>query len=279
MVYIRSKKVKGDQYLYLVKSVWDSKRNTSKQEIVKYLGKSSKIVKDDIPIDYRNDPKILSFLAAHNPEDIKKREIATEKTKEQLYQKFSKGDLHGSIHLYENYTKLFKMSDFFDKILKPVMYKIGEDWASGKISVATEHVSSNVAQSLVKIILNQKSTLGKKRKILICVPTGEEHRIGCDVMETYLSGNGFRVLNIGASAPTESILRFIEEQKPDVVFVSITLEDNIRPGQRLVNKIKDQYDIPVFVGGYAINTSEPKFNAKIIKNPKLEELPKIIKTA
>jgi len=40
MVYIRAKKVKADQYLYLVKSVWDSKKSTSKQEIVKYLGKA-----------------------------------------------------------------------------------------------------------------------------------------------------------------------------------------------------------------------------------------------
>ena len=49
MVYIRAKKVKSDQYLYLVKSVWDSKKSTSKQEIVKYLGKASEVVKDDIP--------------------------------------------------------------------------------------------------------------------------------------------------------------------------------------------------------------------------------------
>ncbi|MBT3685501.1 MAG: histidine kinase, partial [Nitrosopumilus sp.] len=47
MVYIRFKKVKSEQYLYLVKSVWDSKKKTSKQEIIKYLGKASLVVKDD----------------------------------------------------------------------------------------------------------------------------------------------------------------------------------------------------------------------------------------
>ena len=50
MVYIRTKKVKSDQYLYLVKSIWDSKKYTSKQEIVKYLGKASEVVNDDIPV-------------------------------------------------------------------------------------------------------------------------------------------------------------------------------------------------------------------------------------
>ena len=62
MVYIRAKKIKSDQYLYLVKSVWDSKKNSSKQEIVKYLGKASDVIKDDIPIEYRSDSKILSTI-------------------------------------------------------------------------------------------------------------------------------------------------------------------------------------------------------------------------
>ena len=87
MVYIRAKKVKSDQYLYLVKSVWDSKKSTSKQEIVKYLGKASEVVKDDIPTEFRNDAKILSVLASYNPEDIQKREDATKKSKQQLFKK------------------------------------------------------------------------------------------------------------------------------------------------------------------------------------------------
>ena len=69
--------MKSDQYLYLVKSIWDSKRSTSKQEIVKYLGKASDVIKDDIPLEFRNDAKILSVLASYNPEDIQKREDAT----------------------------------------------------------------------------------------------------------------------------------------------------------------------------------------------------------
>ena len=109
MVYLRAKKVKSDQYLYLVKSVWDSKRNTSKQEIVKYLGKATEIVKDDIPVDYRNDPKILSGLAKYNPKDIKKREDASKKSKQQLNKKLIEGDIQASLKIYEDYIKIFNV--------------------------------------------------------------------------------------------------------------------------------------------------------------------------
>ena len=167
MVYIRAKKVKSDNYLYLVKSVWDSKKNTSKQEIVKYLGKASEVVKDDIPLDYRNDPKILAVLASHNPKDISKREESTKKSKQMLYKKLTEGDIKSSVKIYEEYMKIFSPGDFFDKILRPVMYKIGEDWADNTISIATEHVASNVAQTLVKIIMDKVTGNANKKKILI----------------------------------------------------------------------------------------------------------------
>jgi methanogenic corrinoid protein MtbC1 len=251
VVYLRAKKVKSDQYLYLVRSVWDSKRNTSKQEIVKYLGKAEDIVRDDIPVDYRNDPKILSGLAKYNPKDIKKREDVSKKSKQQLFKKLTDGDIQTSLKIYDDYIKIFN----------------GDDWATGRISIATEHVASNVAQTLVKIIMDQVTGNASKKKILICVPLGEEHHLGCDVLETFLSIKGFKVYNMSTSMPTESILSFINNNKPDVVFLSITLEDNLSAGQRLVRKIKDQFNIPIFIGGFAMQAEKiPKFDATIISD-------------
>lgn len=280
MVYIRAKKVKSDQYLYLVKSVWDSKKSTSKQEIVKYLGKASNVVKDDIPTEYRNNPKVLSVLASYSPKDIKKREDATKKSKKQLYKKLTEGNIEDCVKIYEDYVKIFSTPDFFDKILKPVMYDIGEYWATNKISIATEHVASNIAQTLVKILMDRVSSTGTKKKIMICVPLGEEHHLGCDVLETYLSIKGFKVYNMGTTLPTESIISFIENNKPDIVFVSITLPDNLSAGQRLVRKIKESYNIPILIGGYATMAEKiPKFDGKIISDVSLEQIPKIIRTA
>jgi MerR family transcriptional regulator, light-induced transcriptional regulator len=280
MVYIRAKKVKSGEYLYLVKSVWDAKKNTSKQEIIKYLGKASEVVKDDIPTSYRNDLKILSVLASHNSTDIKKREEATKKSKQQLYNKLTEGDIESTVKIYETYTKIFDVADFFDRILKPVMHKIGNDWANDRISIATEHVASNIAQTLVKIIMDRITGIANKKKILICVPVGEEHHLGCDVLETYLSIKGFKVYNMATSIPTEDILNFIKSNKPDIILVSITLRDNIPAGQRLVKKIKEQYDIPILTGGFALQSEKiPKFEAQVVSDITLKEIPKILKKA
>lgn len=277
MVYLRAKTIKSEQYLYLVKSVWDSKKNTSKQQTIKYLGKASLVVSDDIPIDYRNDTKILSGLTKYIPKDIEKRNNALEKIKKKLYKKITQGDIQESLKIYEEFIKIFNIVDFFDKILKPVMSKVGSDWENGTISVGVEHVASNIAQTLVKGIMEQANGRTTKKKILICVPVGEEHHLGCDVLETYLSMNGFKVFNMSTSAPTESILNFIDDNNPDMILLSITISDNLKSGQRLVRKIKQEFDIPIFVGGLAVQGKNiPKFDGEIIDDLSLYGIKKKI---
>lgn len=279
MVYVRAKTVKGDKYLYLVKSKWDSKKNTSRQEIIKYLGKASQVKLNDVPEDYRKDPKILSFLTTHSGENVEKNQKLIDKVKKELFNGLTKGDLDSCLDIFESFEQTNTLNVFYDYILKPVMYKIGDLWESNKLSVATEHVSSNIAKELVSIITERNSVIKKKDKILVCTPSGEEHNLGCSVIQSFLQSKGYHVYNISPSAPTESVLSFINDKKPQAVIVSITLEDNIKSGQRLVSKIISQYKVPVLVGGQAVEGKDYKFDCEIIQNQPLEKIPRIIKQA
>lgn len=276
MVYLRTKTVKGERYLYLVKSVWDPKKNTSRQETIKYLGKSSQVTKQDIPLEYRNDPKVVAFLASDDAMDLDKRGEMLAKLQDQLFKMFMKGDLEGALVLYSDYRLTSGTTNFFERILTPVMYKIGELWAKNKISIADEHVCSNIANSLVRIIFSKNEKAPTKKKVLICTPEGEHHNLGPSILESHLSCSGFRVFNLAPSEPHESIVRFIESSKPDAILVSITLTDNIKPGQRLIRKIKEKFDIPIFVGGQAVKDQNVSLDAQIIRESSLKNLPKLI---
>ena len=187
MVYIRSKKVKGIDYAYLVKSVWDPNKNTSRQQAIKYLGKATNITIESIPEDYRHDPKIITFMASYASKDKRKKEALLLQLKEEFFKTLSKGDVSGTIKIYEKYTKFYNLIDFYDNLLKPVMYEVGQLWAEDKIDIATEHVCSNTAHSLVDIINKQNLKVHRhKAKILICTPSGELHNLGCKVIESFL---------------------------------------------------------------------------------------------
>ena len=279
MVYLRKKKVKGVDYLYLVKSVWDKKRKTSKQITIKYLGESKSVTRDDIPIEFRDDPKINSFLLENTPKDRKNREEILKKLQVQLFSSMAEGDLKESIRIYESFVNKSAIEEFYEKILNPTMEKIGSMWADGRLSIATEHISSNTAQSLIKIISeNHKRSTLDKGKVIITTPVGEEHCLSCNMIESLLLSKGFTTFNLSPSTPANSLVEFIKTIHPTAILISITLDDNIKAGQRLTKKIYDQYKrLPVYVGGQALNGKKSKFNATIIEsNTALEQIPKIL---
>ena len=279
MVYLRKKKVKGVDYLYLVKSLWDKERKTSKQITIKYLGESRSVTRDDIPIEFRDDPKINSFLLENTPKDSKSREEIMKRFQAQLFSSMTEGDLKESIRIYKSFVNKSSIEEFYEKILNPTMEKIGSMWADGRLSIATEHISSNIAQSLIKIISeNHKRSTLDRGKVIITTPVGEEHCLSCNMIESFLLSKGFTTFNLSPSTPANSLVEFIKSIHPTAILISITLDDNIKAGQRLTKKIYDQYKrLPVYVGGQALNGKKSKFNATIIEpNIALEQIPKIL---
>ena len=279
-MYLRKKKVRNVEYLYLVKSEWDKVKKTSKQKTIKYLGDSSTVNRDDIPVEYRNDPKINAYLIENTPKDFKRRQAIINKFQAQFFSSLTEGVLKDSIQLYESFVGQSTIEKFYEKIMNPVMAKIGDMWSAGKLSIATEHVASNVAQSLVKIISdNHKKNKLDRGKIIITTPVGEDHCIACNVLESLLLSKGFTIFNLSPSTPAESLIQFIKTVHPTAILISITLEDNIKSGQRLAKKIHNTYKkLPIFIGGQAfLNNTRSKFDAILIENTRqLEQIPRIL---
>ena len=288
MVYIRNKQVKGINYAYLVQSIWDSHRNMSRQQIIKYLGNASRVTIEDIPEEYRSDSKILAFITAFSSYQEKNR-ILVSKIQEEMFTFLTDCNIGGLIGLYEKYSKLFGLTEFYDKLLKPVMYRIGDLWEQEKLDVATEHASTNTAISLIKVI-NERITarirmsgISSQNKTVICTPDGELHGLACNMIESLLLSKGFKVYNISTSIPTEYIMDFMRDLQPDIIFISITLAENIKPAERLIQKIHQKYNnrLPIIVGGSAFNmidqNQENRINAFLMKNASFDDIMNLVK--
>jgi methanogenic corrinoid protein MtbC1 len=288
LVYIRRKKVKGIDYAYLVKSIWDHANRTSRQETVKYLGKVSRVTQEMVPIEYRNDPAIISFITRYSTVNLKKNDSLTKKLSLDLFKMLSAGDLQSLVKIYDKYANLFGMIQFYDNLLKPVMYKIGQQWAEGKLDVATEHVCVNTANALVKTIderrLIRVTTRHKKGTIFICTPNGEQHNLACNIIESVLLSMGYRVYNASPSLPADSVINSLNHILPDAILISLTLTDHIQTTRNLVRKIRTKFPLLlIFVGGIAFNdpskASDSSFaNAYVIRNMILADAMKLIKS-
>ena len=256
LVFIRDKKVKGHSYAYLVRNVWDSKNGRVKQDIVKYLGRSSKVALEDIPKEFQKDPNVVTFIACHSS-DAEKMEFTM---KEKMLELLIRNDTNSLLDIFERYSQFYGLLKFYERLLAPVMYLVGELWKAGKLDVATEHVCSNAAHTLVKII-NERGSRNpvsnrKALKVLICTPEGEYHSIGCMVIESFLISKGHSVSNIAPSVPSDAIIAFADKFNPDLIMISITLGDNIGAATKLINKIlESRISVPpILVGGIGIES-------------------------
>jgi len=286
MAFIRIKKVKGLDYYFLVKSQWDPDRKDSKQKIIKYLGKASNVTINDIPPEFRNNPRILSTLAA-NQEVQNEKSLINRELRELVFDSLRQGDIDKIMNIVEKYKKQESLFEFYDSILKPVMVEVGDLWIQNKLDIGTEHVCSNIASRIINMINKLHNELRlKKEIILICTPEGEMHNLGCNVIESVLLEKGFKVSNISPSVPSDSIIEYISDNNPSLVLVSISHRDNLGSGIRLLQKISSYFNVPVLMGGVALNNiSEDKKsfiestspNVKVIPDCTLETFLQIVK--
>ena len=270
MVFIRDKKIKGNSYAYLVRNIWNNKNGKVRQEIVKYLGRSSKVTLEDIPLEYQKDPNIISFIACHSS-DAEKMELTM---KEQMLELLMRNDIRSLVDIFERYLHFFGLVRFYESLLAPVMYNVGELWQAGRLNVATEHICSNAAHTLVKIINERVSRNPKENrkspKILICTPEGEYHSLGCMVIESFLRSKGYSVSNIAPSVPSDSVIDFASKYDPDLIMISLTLPDNIGAANKLINKIlESKLDVSrILVGGIGIESIKTKNQKNDLKKVK-----------
>ena len=260
MVYIRIKQVKNIGYAYLVESKWNKEKHTSRQIIKQYLGPVSQININKIPKEYRSKSSIIKFLAKRNL-DFSKSTKLNESLQENLMEKLKLYKINELIKIYHDYTKsVYTSLDFYEKILIPVLYKIGDQWENGEIDVATEHVCSNAVNTLIDLI-NQNNTkkISKSyrdtKSIVLCTPEGELHSIGCKIIESLLLEKGYEVFNITSPLPTNSIESYLDNIKLGLLLISVTLDENLDSVIRFIKEIRNSCNIPIIVGGNAIKSA------------------------
>ena len=254
MVFIRVKKVKGFDYYYLVKSQWDSKKKISTQHTIKYLGKAADVTIDSIPLEYKDNPRILSLIASVSHEHENKV-IITATLKKKVFEALKDGEIEKIVDVAGKYKEQASLAEFYDDILRPVLYDVGHLWQENKLDIGMEHVCSNTANKTIHKITDSIKPNDKMENIIICTPDGELHNIACNILESLLIERGFQVNNVSPSIPTDSMINYINETKPLMILISVTLKDSIGSAVRLIKKISSAFSIPILVGGLAINHS------------------------
>jgi methanogenic corrinoid protein MtbC1 len=153
------------------------------------------------------------------------------------------GLLEKGITLYDLYIRLFQRS----------MYQVGELWEQNRISVAVEHLATAITESLLTLVyplIFSAEHVGRKA-VISCV-AGEYHQLGGKMAADVFELNGWDGYFLGANTPPEELLKLIQEKRPDVLGLSLSLYFNLDSLCRLLEMVRGSFrDLPVLVGGQA----------------------------
>jgi methanogenic corrinoid protein MtbC1 len=106
-------------------------------------------------------------------------------------------------------------------VLQPALYEIGRCWAVGNFSIADEHSATAVTQSVLGMLGPRMRTAPKDGRLAVVSGSPEErHALGVQMVADFLEGDGWEVLNLGASTPAHDLARMVDLERPDVVALS-----------------------------------------------------------
>lgn len=128
-----------------------------------------------------------------------------------------------------------------DGLVQPAMAEVGNRWEEGEVSVADEHLATAtmqtvVAQALADLPLDARPE-GGGTLLAACVE-GNDHALGLRVLSDAFELAGWRTRCLGADIPTDALVSMVERWRPDVLALSVSLEEQVPAAREVVDRVR-----------------------------------------
>ena len=178
---------------------------------------------------------------------------------ESLSEQFGIALLHGDVREAEAVARdaLAASLDermLYERVVAPAMHRIGELWAEGEISVAQEHLATEIANQALVVAhsLQQAAERRAGARMMLAAVEGERHVMGLDMAAKLLDSAGYDVLSLGADVPTDALADIVEAHEPSLFALSATMPEAGRRLPQAVAAINEaRSSVGVIVGGAA----------------------------
>lgn len=187
--------------------------------------------------------------------------LATVGTPDELAERFLEhalaGDADSARHTILEASNLgMPLSILLTDVIEPALHELGDEWEQGAVSVAQEKEVSGIASELIAELAprhtdRQQDSLGSV--VAACV-AGEEHELSLRIITTLLRSRNVDVHFLGTSVDPVFLLDSIRLRQPDLVLLSITLDEHLSSLGSVVDALYEAGEsTPLIAGGQAVN--------------------------
>jgi len=114
-----------------------------------------------------------------------------------------------------------------DEIIAPALWLVGRLWARGEISVADEHLATEISLRVLALQREVTRTVKDRsgRTALLAAPAGEQHTVALQMIANLLRDAGYTVLMLGPDVPPDALAEAACRHEPEVICMTATMPD------------------------------------------------------
>lgn len=175
---------------------------------------------------------------------------------ERYLQAVLKPDSRAALEAAEAYiNSSVEIATWWEHVIRPTLYEIGDLWAQGEISVGQEHLATAITQRVMAHyypqILEQPR---QKGRVVVTSSPGELHEIGGRILADLLELHGWDTYYTGANTPSESVVTLLNQHQACCLCISTTLAASLPSVSALISEVRAAQLNPapkILVGGQA----------------------------
>ncbi len=141
------------------------------------------------------------------------------------------------------------------QVIGPALHFIGDEWESGRLAVADEHLAAAIAERALAMVFEAMKIDSPEPRgcVVLAAVQGERHVLGLRMTSDALSAAGFEVVYLGADVGEDALLYAVERHRPQAVCLSSTLPAGARTLVASARRLRSRHpDIQVLAGGPAV---------------------------
>jgi len=215
----------------------------------------------DVSLEYLlsgDNPSIISNLPGASLEAPDFHQIQIKFLEALLNNKY----FEAAARVKESMTVNTEILELYEHVFEPTLKAVGDLWELGKLSIAEEHIISDLIDRLLMSLSESKYATQHQPKpfsVAFMLPGAEMHQFPLKITAELFKDEGWSIFYIGKSIPFFSLKNFFQNSKIHVLVLSITLKEHLNSCESLIKMIKElpsEHRPLILVGGHAIDNEK-----------------------
>jgi MerR family transcriptional regulator, light-induced transcriptional regulator len=151
---------------------------------------------------------------------------------------------------YNEAMSLYPIETVTQKLLVPMLQKLGQRWESGEGTIAEEHFFGVYLRNKLGARFHHKKRLDNALAfITACIP-GERHEIGLLLFALSAYDHGYRCILLGADIPLAELPAAVVQSGSAGIVLSASLIEDVPAFEKDLMALVKDAKTPVFIGGF-----------------------------